>query len=332
MTWRSAVLEGTQAAQRLHARLGTKRLFDGGKLSRVDVFGAATRLGAFLLFRPLSGLLGAYLGEPNFPMPGIMVSTQRDLHVQRFTAAHELGHLFLGHTVPSLDEHIGLWRGESKDLLEVAADAFASEFMLPEWLYRHHARRHQWTSAALTQPATVYQLSLRMGASFDATCWGLSGHKILTRATVEKLREVEPKKLKLAALSKRAALENPWADVWVIEESDRGLVFEGGPDDIVIFRCRERASAGYLWDETKLTRLGFELLDDRREDDDTEAVGGESTRVLTTRVRAPGEYQVALAERRPWQPAELASELSLAFDLQGKEQGLPRIARNVATA
>ena len=86
------------------------------------------REGALLLFRPLRGLLGAYLGQPSFPRAGIIVSTQRDLHVQRFTAAHELGHMVMGHE-PSLDgEEIGLWRGESSNPQEVEADAFASEF------------------------------------------------------------------------------------------------------------------------------------------------------------------------------------------------------------
>src|SRR5687768_13611974 len=107
-----AVLEGTQAAQRLHAKLGIRAMVEGGALSRIDVFRVPVELGTTLLFRPLKGLLGAYLTEPVAPVPGIVVSTERDLHVQRFTAAHELGHLVMGHK-PSLDEAVGLWRGES---------------------------------------------------------------------------------------------------------------------------------------------------------------------------------------------------------------------------
>ncbi|WP_437486754.1 ImmA/IrrE family metallo-endopeptidase [Sorangium sp. So ce1014] len=332
MARRDAILEGTQAAQRLHAKLGTRIAFQGSALSRIDVFRAATELGALLLFRPLSGLLGAYLGPPNFPMPGILVSTQRDLHVQRFTAAHELGHLFMGHTASSLDEQIGLWRGESKDPQEIAADAFASEFMLPRWLYIHHAGRHRWGTQALASPQNVYQLSLRMGASFDATCWGLSGHKILDQRIVDKLRETEPKKIKLAVLAGRAELTNPWADVWIIDEADDGLTFEGGPDDIVVFRCKERPSAGYLWDETRLQQHGLEIIEDYREESDGDELGGELTRVLVTRVRAAGEYRVSFSERRPWHPEDSAAKLSVILDLQGKEQGLPRITREAAAA
>ena len=332
MTRRQAIFEGTLAAQRLHAQLGMKEAFERGGLSRIDVFETASRLGALLLFRPLSGLLGAYLGKPDFPMSGIIVSTQRDLHVQRFTAAHEIGHLFMDHTTTSLDEQIGLWRGESKDLQEVAADAFASEFMLPRWLYIHHARRHQWGTQALKKAQNAYQLSLRMGASFDATCWGLQGHGILQRDAADALRAIEPKKIKQTALGGRVALSDSWADVWLIDEGDDGLTFEGGPNDIVIFRCAERASSGYLWDEALLEQIGFELLSDERESSDADSCGGAVTRVLVTRVREPGEYRVAFSERRPWSPNDAVAKLSVSFDLQGKEHGLPRFARKTAAA
>jgi uncharacterized protein DUF955 len=330
MTAREAILEGSQAAQRLHLQLGTREALQRGDISRIDVFGVAMQLGAVLLFRRLDGLLGAYLASPVTPTPGIVVSTERDLHVQRFTAAHELGHFFMKHEL-SLDEQVGLWRGESKDLREVAADAFASDFMLPRWLYIHHAGRHQWQAAALQRPEITYQLSLRLGASYDATCWGLIGHKILPSKAVEKLRKSEPKALKLQALAGRADLANPWSDVWIITPADDGLAFEGGPDDIVIFRCPERAAAGYLWDESRLQQQGFEVLADGRDEQNPEC-GGEVTRVLVTRVNERRSYRVSLSERRPWRPDDSPSTLSVAFDMHGKEEGLPRLARKAIAA
>src|SRR5881396_1366494 len=103
MTARDAILEGTQAAQRLHAQLGIRKAVEGRGLSCVDVFDVAMRLGAVLLFRKLDGLLGAYLSES--AIPGIIVSTERNLHIQRFTAAHEIGHLVMRHEL-SLDENV----------------------------------------------------------------------------------------------------------------------------------------------------------------------------------------------------------------------------------
>ena len=323
---REAILEGTKAAQHLHARLGTRNALETGSLSCIDVFGIADELGAVLLFRRLKGLLGAYLAQPVSPIPGIIISTERDLHVQRFTAAHEIGHLYLMHA-PSLDEDVGLWRSSSKDLKELSADAFASEFLLPQWLYVYHARRHQWDTSALQVPQNTYQLSLRLGASYDAVCWGLQSHKILRPQIAEKLRAVEPKQLKLSALAGRAQLDNPWANVWVVTESDDGLTFEGTPDDIVIFHFSERASAGYLWNETQLEEQGFDVLVDTRDEHAHEDCGSEIKRVLITRVREPRQYRVSLLERRPWMPSDTAATVSMAFEMYGKEEGLPRHVR-----
>lgn len=323
---REAILEGTQAARRLHAQLGTRKAVEDGVLSRVDVFSAADQLGAVLLFQRLKGLLGAYLAEPVSPIPGIVVSTERDLHVQRFTAAHEIGHLYLKHA-PTTDDDVGLWRGASRDPQEVAADAFASEFLLPEWLYRYHSRRHGWTSAVLQAPEITYQLSLRLGASYDAVCWGLQSHKILQAGPVAKLRATTPKEIKSTALDGLAGLDNPWANVWIVTEADHGLAFEGTPDDIVIFRLSERAAAGYLWDEGPLRDLGFDVLADRRYEREGDDVGSDITRVLVTRVREPRLLRVSLAERRPWLPSDTAGNVSIAFEMYGKEEGLPRHLR-----
>lgn len=328
---RDAVLRGTQEAQRLHARLGTRESVEGGSASRVDVFGAADALGAVLLFRRLKGLLGVYFPPPLSPVPGIMVSTARDLHVQRFTAAHELGHLYMHHT-PSLDEEVGLWRDASRSFQELAADAFASEFLLPRWLYVYHATRHQWDTVALQDPRNVYQLSLRLGASYDAVCWGLQSHKILPAHVVAKLRAVEPKTLKHAALGGRALLDNAWGNVWVATQADHGLTFEGTPDDVVIFSFSEHAAAGYLWDDAQLRDQGFDVIEDRRRQDNTDDCGSACTRVLITRVREPRRYGASLVQRRPWLPTDAAATVSITFDMYGKEHGLPRHLRTVPAA
>ena len=67
---------------------------------RIDVFGMLVVRDIPVMFRPLKNLLGAYVDHRG---QGVMVTTQRQLPVQRFTAAHELGHAALGHDA-SLDE------------------------------------------------------------------------------------------------------------------------------------------------------------------------------------------------------------------------------------
>ena len=88
----SAVRNGSMAAARLHlaARHAGKRMATHG--GGVDVFAAGLAINLPLLLRPLKVLLGAYLPHP---IPGVLVTTERPLSIQRFTAAHEVGHFSL---------------------------------------------------------------------------------------------------------------------------------------------------------------------------------------------------------------------------------------------
>ena len=119
----------------------------------MDIFRAIQMLDLPLLLRPLQGLLGAYLNEPS---PGILVTTQRPMSIQRFTAAHELGHFSLHHR-PSLDDETILRRmpmpePPTGDFQEVEADAFAVMFMMPRWLIAWHAERQRWKTVGFPTP------------------------------------------------------------------------------------------------------------------------------------------------------------------------------------
>jgi hypothetical protein len=153
------------AAARLQHRLGLRERIES-RGGNVDVFGAIQTVDLPLLLRPLQGLLGAYLSEP---APGVLVTTQRPMSIQRFTAAHELGHFSLRHQ-PSLDDESILRRmpmtgARGVEFQEVEADAFAVAFMMPRWLIGWHAGRQAWTIDDFRRPNVVYQLSLRIGAS-----------------------------------------------------------------------------------------------------------------------------------------------------------------------
>lgn len=118
-----AVRAGTMAATRLHQRLDLRQRIEerGGN---VDVFGAIQTIDLPLLLRPLQGLLGAYSSEPR---PGVLVTTRRPMSIQRFTAAHELGHFEMKH-LPSLDDESILHRmpltaAPAEDFQEVEAEA-----------------------------------------------------------------------------------------------------------------------------------------------------------------------------------------------------------------
>jgi Zn-dependent peptidase ImmA (M78 family) len=286
---------------------------------RVDVFGAIGKLGATLMFQPLDKLLGAYLPAEE---PGVLITTQRTLPVQRFTGAHELGHLYMRHE-PSLDDEGILRRApfDTRSRLarqELEADAFASMFLAPMWLLALIVQRQGWDPGALANPATAYQLSLRLGTSYSATAYVLERHKVITRQQRERLLSFEPKQIKRQLLAGYEP-SNWRSDVWLLTGKDEGVLIEGGRNDLFVVRVQENSSAGYLWDFDALTAAGFAVVADHAEAADPALVGGILTRRVTARSDGGGPGSVTLQESRPWLPGKPLHELHLHYDLRGPE-------------
>ena len=323
----SAVRAGAMAAGRLHRRLDTQALI-GGHGGNVDVFGAIHALDLPLLLRPLKGLLGAYLSSP---APGVLVTTERPMSIQRFTAAHELGHFFMRHE-PSLDDESILRRmpmspEPGNQFQETEADAFAIAFMMPKWLIALHCARQGWTVDELRRPNIAYQLSLRIGASYEATCRTLSRYKLISDVDMRKLLETKPRSLKVDLLHDYRPADYR-GDVWLLTERDEGARIDGSRNDLFVLRLKEHSGGGFLWDLDQLMASGFAVVRDEREAFDTEAVGGPVVRRVTAAPEAAQRGRMSLNERRPWQPATANASLTIDFDFTGPEQeGLSRAER-----
>ncbi len=328
-TRRDAILSGVLRASELHAQLGIRdKLSDGG--APIDVLSAVHSLGLFALFRPLRGLLGAYV--PTKALSGMLITTQRDLHVQRFTMAHELGHHVLQHKAISLDKDVGfVGRGENAghSLIEVEADSFASEFLLPKWLIAAHLRRHKWGKLDIAQPDIVYQLSLRLGASFTATSWALFSHNFVDRSVVNRLVKSQPKASKQRAAPDLSP-DNWHRDVWLISESDQGASLLGNPDDLLVLSLAEHVSGGYTWDEEGAKRAGLSVEKDERKTHESDAIGSPVERRFV--LQGSGRAVLRLEEKRAWDESEpTLNTFQLDLSLVGKEpEGLPRSRRVLA--
>ena len=162
---RNALLRGIGGASEAHDAFRLRDSHEDG-LRAIDVFGAITELEIPLSFESLDGLLGACVRVDSATV-GILITTQRSLHMQRFTAAHELGHFILEHE-GSLDREVRV-PGDTRDreIPEIEADSFAAEFLMPKWLVRATAeRRGWWSGERLSDPDVVYQLSLRLAVSY----------------------------------------------------------------------------------------------------------------------------------------------------------------------
>ncbi|RUU14168.1 ImmA/IrrE family metallo-endopeptidase [Mesorhizobium sp. USDA-HM6] len=326
----NAVRAGTMAAARLHRDLHFREAVEA-RGGNVDVFAAIQAIDLPLLVRPLQGLLGAYLNQPT---PGVLVTTQRPMSIQRFTAAHELGHFVLRHE-PSLDDESILRRMPASsappgDLQEVEADAFASAFMLPRWLIGWHASRQGWTVDSFRRPSSVYQLALRIGASYEATCWTLAGNQLIDPRQARELLLSQPRELKAALLTTYRP-ENYRGDVWLLTEHDAGTRIDGSRNDLFVLRLKEHSGAGYLWDIDELKASGFAVVRDEVEAMDEATVGGPVIRRVTAQPYKSYRGQMALNHRRPWEPDEAPlSSLEVEFDLTGpEEEGLSRAERRI---
>jgi predicted secreted protein len=328
-TRRDAILNGAARAAELHAELGLRDSLRQGDRP-VDVLDAIRKLGVLVLFRPLDSLLGAYLPTTG-KAPGMLLTTRRTLHIQRFTAAHELGHHALGHRAMSLDNDVGfVARGEQAghDFQELEADAFASAFLLPDWLMVAHARRHGWGKRDLAVPDTVYQLSLRLGASYTATCWSLAQGSIIGRDVARRLVDMPPKDSKQRAIPD-VQREKWYADVWKLSERDRGVQVLGNPDDVLVLALKEHVASGYTWDTSSVESAGLTIEKDERQEADDEVLGGPITRRLIVQGAAHGRLR--LEEKRAWDQASSLNSFELDLALLGPEtEGLPRAARPLA--
>ncbi len=316
---RTAILRAAQAADRLHKEFETKSYTDGDE-GRIDVFGMMAKRDLPVMFRPLDKLLGAYLNEG---APGVIITTQRQLPVQRFTAAHELGHAVMGHT-PSLDPEDVLMRSPfgakiagGYDLQDIQANAFASQLLLPRWLLAKHVRRQGWKPENLIEPDTVYQLSLRLGASYSATCHSLLSGRSIDGSAYDDLLAVKPRDIKRRLLAPYEP-ENYRGDVWLITERDDGLLLEGSRSDLVVINVLEHSGSGYLWRIEDLAAVGLAVVKDGRTDPhEKDTVGGMVFRKVVAESRTGAIGHVNLSEIRPWMESEPLRSLNLELDFTG---------------
>jgi Zn-dependent peptidase ImmA (M78 family)/predicted secreted protein len=288
--YQAAVLEGVRAAQREHQRLGTQLT------SRVDIFDVIEDERIWLLFRRLGNLYGLYKRYGD--APGIMINAQHPLSLQRYTAAHEYGHHVLGHSASAdEEERIERW---PRDPREVAAQAFAGEFLMPLQLVNYTLRTMGLSGRYLPLTALqVYQLALDLGVSYRAAVTQLVGQHKLTKAAGQRLRAESPLALKTRLVGSRPA--DSWADVWLLDESQEGRWFSPRLRDEIHVMLPETPSSGYVWHLVDAAPAVLALVDDQFETDDGDVIGPSGTRHVAFRVAHAGTSRIRLEKRRPWQ-------------------------------
>ncbi|QEH79838.1 ImmA/IrrE family metallo-endopeptidase [Sphingomonas sp. C8-2] len=327
---RRARLKGAAAATKVQRFLDVReRIMTTHE--RVDIFDALAWLDVRVVFKPLDGLLGAYIRGDQ---PGVMISTKRPLSVQRFTAAHELGHAFMAHE-PSLDSPNVLRRaahslkapkidGFASYLQEIEADEFAGTFLLPMWLISHHANKQGWSRSRLAEEDTIYQLSLRCGSSYQATVWALERNRVISAEQRARLLEIKPKKIKERLGHVAGAAETRY-DAWLLGQGDNRADIAVNVGDTITVSLEQQAGAGYLWlskapPPASLTEL------DAVTSLDPDLVGAPSAKRIFYRADAKGVGSLPFEHKRPWEAAS-QREVVFNFSVMPPEGGLSRANR-----
>jgi IrrE N-terminal-like domain len=230
----------------LRAAESAGRLLDELEIDQthqVDVFSICENLDLWLAFMPMDGLLGAFLPEGT---GGILITDRRQVTVQRFTAAHELGHWRLEHgrslSLDSEEQVLGANPGERERLAQV----FASNLLMPPTLVLSLAERIGIGDQDPIRPDQAYFVARESGVSYEAAVRQLTNMQIITPADATSLLRIRPLDIKSQLAGGRRPIYG-YADVWPVDELWNDQSVSVRIEDEIVISLPENQSTGYRW-------------------------------------------------------------------------------------
>lgn len=323
MISRAARMHAAQVASRVLADFGAKERVRAG-YTRIDPIAIAEAAGLFVMMRPLERLVGAFLREE--PRSGVLLNSARPVGLMHMTCAHELGHYFLDHETTA-DVNLN-YDDNSRDI-EQAADQFAYSLMTPPWLVAHVIKQYGWASR-LGDSEVIYQLSLRLGLSYEATVRALYQQKKISSLERNQLLAVEPISIKRRIVPPGVKVSGR-QDVWMLTKADEGSVIEPRDEDLVFVVLPSHASAGFLWSIGDSSQsLSLKPMPvarvQRTEDIQHLIVGGTARAVYQLHSNGEGAREpirFKLTEQQPWSGRRSQrDDVSLATQYDEVEDGL----------
>lgn len=302
MNYRDAKLLGIRAATEAHRNLGIRDAISNEDISSIDVFSIISDLKIPTLCRPLEGLLGVYFSKKK----GILITSERKLAIQKLTAAHELGHHWMKHGDSFDYEFSSNCAGKIRadvPSFEIQAESFASEFMMPKDLIVKVAKQQGWKKSDLVYPENIYQLSLRLVTSYEATSFALYEHKLINRSELDKLLLIKPVAIKKELLN-GFNVPSFHLDVHYLTHKDSGNIIYAAPDDLILL-------------DVSKNELPDEYTSSSNVDLNIRCVGS---------IKKPGKDQILL--RGNGRATLELDEYNISIDFLGNEVGLPRAMRS----
>lgn len=282
----------------------------------VDIYGAIRAMRLWLLFQPLDGLFGMYQRQDT--AAGVVISVKVHPALQRYTAAHELGHHVMGHQA-GIDPERNITRWTSLNTQELGAQMFAAEFLMPLAAVNAAASSLGIGPGNLGEVA-VYQLSLRLRTSYSAMITRLQTLSWIDRTEVARLRSIPPKQVKARLLGRPPT--DSRSDVWLVTDRQEPAAISPLVGDEVLFSLEETPSTGYRWDPELADGLAVEY-DEFVEPIGTdleEPIGGPGRRRLYVAVKEPLSSHVRFSLRRQWETQEPAAAVDVALEADNRPQ------------
>ena len=322
MRWDQAGSAAMRFARSIHDKYGAS--VD----SPIDIFGIVRAAGIVLAFRPMSGKVSATLVREG-KAAGIVVNSNHPLSRQRYSVAHELGHYEFGHK-STIDCGDALDRRDNLDDQEKLAESFAAWFLMPYPLVLGTVRRMGLKTVSRAED--VYQISLRLGASFEATALQLRNQQLLSAAAQRTLAKLAPATLKRSVYGVDAPSDLR-SDLWHMGMPDNGKTYITRPGDRIVLDVPEVPTSGRLWtnethDDLAISLRG-ETYDVVESDLLTEAVSDTAGSSIVKRftfdlVNGPTQQAAATIEllnKTPWRDDASAERFSLQIQIESQRTG-----------
>ena len=273
----------------------------------VDVFDAIHRENIWLMFQPMDKLFGIYCRVKG--AAGIVVNVKVQPSMQRFTAAHELGHHVFGHE-PNVDHEMEIQRFANQGTQELEAQFFAAEFLMPIAAVSKVVAEMGVDRTSLT-PQDAYQISLRLGTSYLAMVNRLQTLEWISLGRANDFRDARPQDIKRSIGDE--VLVASRSDVWLITRQSSNICAQVG--DYVRLVLPETPSSGYRWKFNAPTSL--ELQSDKFcLTDNRAAIGGRGLRVFGITAQDSQRGHIKCVLERLWVPGSSIDEFELPVEFR----------------
>jgi predicted secreted protein len=173
-----------------------------------------------------------------------MITTRRQPAVQRYTAAHEIGHWTLDHGHAWFDDEEAILRPSAPER-ERIAQLFAAYLVMPPPLVEATARHHG-IEAGSPEPPQAYLVARDMRVSYEAAVRQMAELDVISAQDRDRLLLVSPLAAKRAlAHGIRPVVGN--ADIWPIDERWDGAHLDITTQDEIVIALPENRTTGYRW-------------------------------------------------------------------------------------